>query len=593
MKHSRATVVLILFLSLHGFSFAEEKQSQLSPGYYDIDQAEEFYGRQDWENVRKAYSDLVKANPYNGKYWARLGEACVSLKDYNASIDAYKRQLETGYELGTGIFNIAAAHALLNQPEEAVNWLKKLIPLKYWSEMYLLLQLKGDDFKNIRNHPEFLKLMPPKPSPDPPRDEGWRADLKCLAEHLFVEHYSVYNKVSKEQFETSVKNLHERIPGLPDHEIIVEMMKIVAAIGDGHTSLFPPDKGKYPFHQIPVMFYEFKEGLFVRAAPNKYRQAVGRKVVKIGDKTVEEARQLIKTVAPADHELTHRWTGPVYLTIPEVLYNLGMTGDLNKITVELEDEAGTRSLATFDAEPFDLNKRRDKVEDKDWVSARDKAGSPTPLWLKDPNNQYWFEYLPDRRMVYFQFNQILNKGMKIPGMPELDELFKSPDGSTETIAEFCRRLFGFINSHDVEYLVIDLRLNNGGNSFLNQALVHEIIKSEKINQKGRLFTIIGRRTYSACQNLSTDLERETQTILVGEPTGSKPNFIGEDNHLVLPYSGLMGSISNRYHQHSILSDDYRYWIAPDIAAELSIKDYTSNVDPAMTAILDYIDKEKK
>jgi hypothetical protein len=182
--------------------------------------------------------------------------------------------------------------------------------------------------------------------------------------------------------------------------------------------------------------------------------------------------------------------------------------------------------------------------------------------------------------------------MKIPEMPELDALFEAPDGSTETIAEFCRRLFAFIESHEVDYLVIDLRLNNGGNSFLNQALIHEIIRSKKINVRGKLFTIIGRRTFSACQNLATDLERETQAIFVGEPTGSKPNFIGEDNHFVLPYSGLAGSISNRYHQHSLLSDDYRNWIAPEIAAELGFEDFRSNVDPAMDAIFEYLARKK-
>ena len=134
-------------------------------------------------------------------------------------------------------------------------------------------------------------------------------------------------------------------------------------------------------------------------------------------------------------------------------------------------------------------------------------------------------------------------------------------------------------------------MNDGGDSFLNQALINEIIKCEEINRHGRLFTIIGRGTFSAGQNLTTDLGRETETIFVGEPTSSKPNFVGEGNRFTLPYSGLTVNISNRYHQHSLISDDYRNWIAPDIVADVSIKEFKSNIDPALIAVLRYLSRD--
>ena len=585
MKPRELSAALILLAVFIGLGAAGERG--------DIDQAEMFFKRQDWASARRAYQVIVSSNPYNGKYWARLGEACSYLKDYEAATQAFKKQLETGYELGSGIFAIARGHALLNEPQEAVSWLRKLIPLRYGSELQSLLQFRRGDFKNIENDSEFVKLLTPQPGPGSSRVEGWRLDLKLLAEHLVTEHYDVFNKVSQAEFEASVRALNDIIPELPDHQVIAEMMKIAAAVGDGHTSLFPPDKGKHAFHQIPVMFYLFKEGLCVRAAEARYKTAVGKRVIRIGYRTAQEAYDLAKTISPADNDMTFRRTVPLYLTLTEVLYNLDLTDDLGRVGLVLEDDAGRPFHCTFEAVPADLSKRRDKVEDEGWVSARDGASLPLPLWLKNPGDQYWFEYLPQKKMVYFQFNQILNKGTKIPEMPELDDLFKAPDGSTETVAEFCRRLFEFIRTHEVDFLVVDLRLNNGGNSFLNQALVHELIKSEKINQRGRLFTIIGRRTFSACQNLTTDLERETQTILVGEPSGSKPNFIGEDNHFSLPFSGLTGSVSTRYHQHSILSDDHRNWVAPEIAAELSLRDFKANIDPAMDAILEYIERKGK
>ena len=124
---------------------------------------------------------------------------------------------------------------------------------------------------------------------------------------------------------------------------------------------------------------------------------------------------------------------------------------------------------------------------------------------------------------------------------------------------------------------------------LNPSLIHEIIRCDKINQKGKLFTIIGRRTFSAAMNLTVDLERNTHMLFVGEPTGSSPNFVGEGNQIILPYSGITINASSWYHQRSSPGDQ-RTWIAPDIPAFLTSQDYKSNIDPAIDAILDYLGK---
>lgn len=51
-------------------------------------------------------------------------------------------------------------------------------------------------------------------------------------------------------------------------------------------------------------------------------------------------------------------------------------------------------------------------------------------------------------------------------------------------------------------------------------------ESDKINQPGKLFVIIGRSTFSAAMFLVGDLEEHTRAIFIGEPTGGKPNHFG-------------------------------------------------------------------
>ena len=71
-----------------------------------------------------------------------------------------------------------------------------------------------------------------------------------------------------------------------------------------------------------------------------------------------------------------------------------------------------------------------------------------------------------------------------------------------------------------------------------------------INRRGALFVIIGRLTFSAAQNTVTAIDRETSAIFVGEPTGSRPNFIGESIYFELPYSKVRANAADLFWQTS-------------------------------------------
>src|SRR5258706_89573 len=78
------------------------------------------------------------------------------------------------------------------------------------------------------------------------------------------------------------------------------------------------------------------------------------------------------------------------------------------------------------------------------------------------------------------------------------------------------------------------------------SLVQGLTKKESINHRGKLFVVLGRRTFSAAQNAATFIERYLNAIFVGEPTGSSPNFVGEEAPFTLPYSKLLMNVSALY-----------------------------------------------
>jgi tetratricopeptide (TPR) repeat protein len=402
-----------------------------------------------------------------------------------------------------------------------------------------------------------------RPAPDGPDQsdratvEKWRADLRHLAEELPRRHKNLFHTMTREHFERAVKRLDDRIPQLAPHEIMVEMSRIVASVGDGHTRLGILDS-KFGFRQYPIRLYLYRDGLFVQAATADYAQVVGTRVIKIGAATAEEAFKSVSEITPRDNDAGLRHSVPLRLVVPEVLHALRLIDDMEKTPLVVEKQGQQFSVELKPLDP--------KANVK-WVDARDAAQLPPPLWLKDPQNRFWFEYLADSRAVYVQYNEVQDK-------------------PNETLADFWKRVFAFVESNPVDRFILDIRLNGGGNGFLNQSLIHNLIRCDKVNQRGRLFTIIGRRTFSAAGFLAIDLERHTKTLFVGEPTGARPNHYGESARFALPHSGLTVGYSSLYWQYSDPRDT-RPWVPPHLAAELTSADYAANHDPALQAILDY------
>lgn len=402
----------------------------------------------------------------------------------------------------------------------------------------------------------------------------WREDLRYMAEEMPKYHYNLFHTLRREEFEGAVRRLHERIPQLARHQIIIEMARIVAMVGDGHTNISPTRDPKIGFRSLPVKLYLFKDGLFIRAAQREQAEMVGARVLKIGNATVEEAFARAREIIGHDNEMDIKFFAPHLLVMPEVLDALGLVENMEAVTFTVEQNGKRRDVVLRPAGAADMippDTDTTWMPKPGWVDMRDEATAATPLWLKDPANKFWFEHLKESRTLYVQINQVTNK-------------------DTETLADFTRRLFAFAKANAVEKLVFDLRLNRGGNGTLLRPLEIGLIKSP-LDRPGSLFTIMGRSTWSAAQFLLNRLEKYTNTLFVGEPSGSKGNIYGDSRRITLPNSGITVRVSVYYWQEWEPWDT-RLWTAPHLTTELTSADYRANSDPALKAILNYAPRER-
>jgi hypothetical protein len=461
---------------------------------------------------------------------------------------------------------MACCYALLGDKEAALKWLEKAFEIGFRD---LELAQTDSDLQSLHDSPRFLKLVGLEDISKMTREQGWRYDLAMLEREVDRKGfaYGVFRTTTKADFHEAATNLSARVEKLTDQQMVIEIMKLMRTLGDGHTGLLlPPQQPDYSL-ALPLQFYLFKEGMFVIAADPKYKDLLGAQVLQLGGKSVDEIMKSLDQVISRDNELWPSQLGPYHMRSLPLLSALGLVSDIRKAELRLRDANGSERTVTVEADSTHPNSVIWNDFPSEWTTFAQTLPTPLPLYLKNPKAHYWFEYLPDTKVVYFQYNGVIND-------------------KQEPLAAFTERLFKFINEHEVEKLVIDMRWNNGGNTYLSQPLLYSLIKSDKINQKGKLFVIIGRRTFSAAQNTTTFIERHTKAIFVGEPTGSRPNFVGEETPFVLPYSKVMVNISDLYWQSS-WPTDYRTWTAPQIYTPPTFAAYRANRDPAMEAVLAY------
>lgn len=405
--------------------------------------------------------------------------------------------------------------------------------------------------------------------------EQWREDLRYFAANMQKTHRNLFHTMSREQFETAVKRLDERIPTMADHEITVELMRIVGMVGDGHTGVRVNQAFKSVY---PLRLYLFKDGLFVQSAAAEYREAVGGRVVKIGNSSADQAFLAASEIAWRDNEMGIKATVPRLLVIPEVLHALRIADDLQKVRLEVEKDGRP---VTLELKPSGMFQHLFEGTPSGWTDAR--SGAQVPLWLREPHSNFWFKHLTgadaacaqgcEKGIAYVQFNAVQDRP-------------PAGDKPGETVEAFFNKVFDYVETNKIDKLVLDMRLNGGGNNYLNLPLTLGMIKS-RVNKRGNLFVIIGRETFSAAQNTVNELEKYTNAVFVGEPTAASPNHFGDARNVILPNSKIAIRASTLWWQ-DMDPRDTRKWTAPQIAAELTSADYKANVDPAMVAILKFV-----
>jgi hypothetical protein len=385
-------------------------------------------------------------------------------------------------------------------------------------------------------------------------------DVRALGEMLEALHPGLYDNVTKKRFRAEVDGLARRAPSLSRSELVVGLMRIAALPGvrNGHTGLFPLDSShRRGLHLYPIRLYDFADGMFVVDAVDE--SLVGAELVAIEGVPVARVLELVRPLVPRDNPSNLRGWAPHYALVAEVLDGLGVGDGLGARRFELAKEGGESyevSLAPLDGRDY-VSNFADPLHGHYPATL---PARPKPLYLAQRGRQLWTTKIEGGRVVYVGYNAV-----------------------TVPTSDAAARLARLVRSAGVRRVVVDLRFNGGGDNTTYGPLL-SVLDSPRVDRRGRLYLLIGRATFSAAGNFVTDVERETRSISVGEPTGGGVNIYSESTSFVLPTTGLSVRIAAGYVQRGS-ANDRRITNEPDVRVDVRSADFFADRDPVLERAL--------
>jgi hypothetical protein len=513
-----------------------------------------------WKEAVKAWTTVTSANPTNGRYWRSLADARRHVTDIAGAKAAEERAIDLGEAPAEAAYAIAISEARAGDTEAALGALQRALALGFRD----LERARQDDaFTSMRKDARYLALVGLPAAPFASREEGWRFDLQLLAREVHRRGYAPFRLLSASDFDGRVKTLESRVPDLSDQLLVLEVAKLVSLLGDGHTSVLGVRRAEFAW-ALPVQLGLFEDGLHVTAADPRWRELVGAKIVGIAGHRTDEVLAKLDSIISRDNKSWPKAMAAERIRSTAILQALGIVPQVERAALSIIDAGGRAREVTIDAEQSHPDIWNALPFPAGWVGVVDGLPRPLPLRARGNDKAYWLEYQPRARLLYVRYNRVA-------------------DDPQEPLSAFASRLSAEIASRDVQKLVIDLRLNNGGDTFLNEPFLHALVRS---TPQPRLFVLIGRRTYSAGLNVAASLERHLHPVFVGEPTGGKPNAPGDEVPFSLPCSQLVINISDLYWQ-STWPNDRRSWIAPEVYVPPTFAALRDGRDPAMEVVLGY------
>lgn len=412
----------------------------------------------------------------------------------------------------------------------------------------------------------------PGQNADPSRVSGWQNDIDMLVSRVGSFHPMPWARITSEEFTARADEIKQHIDTWNDDELTVELMKLVALVGDGHTRILLDNRESFN-KWFPLRLEKFSDGLFATAVTKDKEEILRGKVIRMGEYDSEEVCKLVGELISTDSPDLVTRTLTDYLSNAILLRQAGIISSVDKLPLEIRCENEQTIKTDLNSSEWQLSfnwayNKKAIPSDTEAISVLDDTTIALPLGLKgfmESAEPFWYKYLPDDSLIYFQVNQVF-------------------DSNNETLLDYTIKVLDFYDSHLplITKFIIDLRFNEGGNGDMVPSLVEQFSKRNNTLDKGKLIILTGNNTFSAASIFIGQMKKTTNAITAGEIAGPL-NFSSDPVLFTLPNNKILVNISRLYSQDGHPMDK-RGCYRPDYYIPVRATDYFQHHDPAMDAV---------
>ncbi len=357
--------------------------------------------------------------------------------------------------------------------------------------------------------------------------ESRKEDLKFLVKKLEEIHPDPYRHINqaKEFFEKSLEKSLE----VENEYFILAIQESLALLGDLHTGVTGILE-----EPLSTQYVSINDAFYITRSNEANPEMLTAKLLGINGHDLQEIIPKISKLSSNESLEVLQKDLSAFLQCNKILRYYGFS---NSEEVTIQTDKGD----------FKVKQNESRGETREPL-----------LWTEDQKNNKTYignniyQARIEANCLLFQYNKCSNKGH-----------------NDEELSSFKKDLLE--NSQKAKNIIVDLRLNKGGNTDIMEDLF------EKLPNDKKIYVAMGKSSTSSAIHHIVYLKTNKNAILIGETAGQRTRRFGNKNDILLPNSKIKMIFSSK--DFDLLPEEKSDILEPDIKIPVTIEDYVNNSDP--------------
>ncbi len=366
-------------------------------------------------------------------------------------------------------------------------------------------------------------------------------DLDDYARGIAQNHIQPFTQIKRRDFFDEIQKIKDSADKYDVDGLLTQLLKVNAMIQDEHTYIMYTS-----IDVFPLACYWFEEGIYITRTEHENLDMLHSRVIAVNDLPIDEVVRRISELSPDKNIAAFKTAVQKYLFDPFVIHGLQVSPSRTNVVYTVV----TLKNDTVKFTPVAKDRR----------SVNLSLGFDPKVFLRySRKGNYWYKYIDSGNYIYFKYTSCYDQD------------------KTHLLIDMENDLMKEIEERGPAKIVIDMRENGGGRVNLLMPFIDKLSRT-LLNKKGRIYVLIGRRTFSAAILNSVTLKTRTYAQLIGEETSGSVVHFGSVRQFTLPETRLMVRYSTQY---VVTEEKYDGSLRPDVVIPEKFSDYSKGIDAAL------------